>query len=173
MSKGEVLHCSCVHASAVSIVHGDGSLRRILATLGAVPLAPHCAHVASKLGAHHFLVTVEVDRKGLNVVVEAKILQGPDDIVPVYGLSLFLNTLLVRLRGYEGDELRDALLDRLLSVLRYLSGRGHARLHDAPDVGDGQEVVLLTHVRAVLSLPFVLPVVGHACARCLTPRVAV
>jgi hypothetical protein len=43
----------------------------------------------------------------------------------------------------EGDELRDALLHGLLSVLGDLPVSRDGLLHDATDVGDGQEPVLL------------------------------
>jgi len=52
------------------------------------------------------------------------------------------------LAGNEADELRDAFLQSFLGVLGdFHVGRKHF-LHDAADVGDGEEAVLLTEVGA-------------------------
>ena len=47
------------------------------------------------------------------------------------------------LAGDEGDELGDALLQGFLGVLGNLAVSRDGLLHDAADVGDGQEPVLL------------------------------
>jgi hypothetical protein len=88
-------------------------------------------------------VLVEVPAHGVDVVVEAEGAEGPADVVAVDGLALLLAALVGGLAGDEADELGDALLHGLLGLLGDLGVGGQDLLHDAPDVGDGQQPVLL------------------------------
>lgn len=92
-----------------------------------------------------FFVLLEVDAEGLVVVVEAEGLHGKEDVVAVDGFAFFVGALLTGLAGDEADELRDTFLHRLLRVLGDLGVVGKRPLHDAADVGDGQEPVLFPH----------------------------
>lgn len=68
------------------------------------------------------------------------------------------------LAGDEGDELGDALLQGLLGVLGDLAVGRHGLLHDAADVGDGEEPVLLPDpapATAPRAPAVVAPAVGH------------
>ncbi|KAJ8524521.1 hypothetical protein ON010_g16597 [Phytophthora cinnamomi] len=102
-------------------------------------------------------VLLQVELERLHVAVEAQRAHGPDDVVAVDGLALLLLALVAGLARDERDELAHALLHRLLAVLGDL-GRGRQRhLHDARDVGGGQEAVLLADLVVV-----VLLLAGHA-----------
>jgi hypothetical protein len=88
-------------------------------------------------------VLVEVAAHGVDVVVEAQGAEGPAEVVAVDGLALLLVALVGGLAGDEADELGHALLHRLLGLLGDLGVGRQDLLHDAADVGDGQQPVLL------------------------------
>mmetsp|Transcript_12965 Transcript_12965/g.55332 ORF Transcript_12965/g.55332 Transcript_12965/m.55332 type:complete len:218 (+) Transcript_12965:1950-2603(+) len=95
-------------------------------------------------------ILVQVHLERLDVLLESERAHGPQQVVAVDGLALFALALIARLAGDEADELRDALLDRLLGVLGDLRVRGQRLLHDATDVGNWQEAVLFSNVTALL-----------------------
>ena len=96
-------------------------------------------------------VLVEVPAHGVDVVVEAEGAEGPADVVAVDGLALLLVALVGCLAGDEADELGDALLHRLLGLLGDLGVGRQDLLHDAADVGDGQQPVLLLDLQVTPS----------------------
>lgn len=90
-------------------------------------------------------VALEVEAERLDVVVEAKLAHGPEDILRGDGLALLSLASLVGLAGDEADVLRHAFLDRLLGIIRDL-GMGWQHLpHDTDHVGDWHEPVLLPY----------------------------
>lgn len=90
-------------------------------------------------------IAVEEQREGLDIVVEAELVHGPQHVLGGDGLALLSLAPLVGLAGDEADVLGDALLDHLLGVVRDLGvGRQHPA-HDADHVGDRHEAILLTH----------------------------
>lgn len=74
--------------------------------------------------------------ESLCVVLKAQSRQCMQKILPANGLPLILQALLRRLRGDEGDELRDALLDAFLSILGDFGGRRNRVLHDSRYIGN-------------------------------------
>lgn len=92
-------------------------------------------------------VAQEVGGEGLDVVVEAELVHGPQQVLGGDGLALLPLAAIIGLAGDEADELRDALLDRLLGVVRYLGmGRQHLP-HYTYHVGYRHVPVLLPHRR--------------------------
>lgn len=65
------------------------------------------------------------------------------DVITVDGLPPLPAASLGGLTGDEAHELRCALLDGLLSVLGNLGLRREGVLHDPPNIGNGQEVVVM------------------------------
>lgn len=88
-------------------------------------------------------VPLQVPAHGVGVVIEAEASHGMADVVAVDGLAPLPAAPLGGLAGDEADELRGALLDGLLGALGYLSLRWDGFLHDPPNVGDRQEVVVV------------------------------
>nr|GMC77124.1 hypothetical protein TorRG33x02_100610 [Ipomoea batatas] len=85
----------------------------------------------------------KVNLEGLDVLLEAERSHRPEKIVAVDRFPLLSLALVGRLAGDEADELRHALLHRLLGVLRDLRVRRQRLLHDPAHVGYRQEPVLL------------------------------
>jgi hypothetical protein len=95
-------------------------------------------------------VAVEVGLERGDVGLEAERGHGPEQVVAVDGLALLALALVGGLPRDEADELRHALLHRLLGLLGDLGVRGQRLLHDARHVRDRQEPVLLLGRRVVV-----------------------
>lgn len=95
------------------------------------------------LFALHLAELLEIALEGLDVILEAEGGHGPEEIVAVDGLPLLPLALVGGLAGDEADELRHALLHRLLRVLRDLRVRRQRLLHDPAHVRDRKQPVLL------------------------------
>lgn len=87
-------------------------------------------------------VLIQVGLEGDHIVLEPEGRDGPDDVVAVDGLPLLPLALVGGLPSDEADELRHALLDRLLGVLRDLAVHREDLLHYPSNVCYGQEPVL-------------------------------
>ena len=106
----------------------------------------------------HLPILVQVNLERIHVVLEAQGSHGPEKIVAVDRLPLLLLALIGSLSCYEADELRHALLHRLLRLLRYLRVRRQRLLHDPAHVCYWEEPVLL-------------PATGQLVAPARVPRV--
>lgn len=84
----------------------------------------------------------EVNLERFDVLVKAEGGHGPEEIVSVDGLALFLQALVRGFGRDEGNELGDALLDSLFGVFGNLCVLGECILHDAGNVGDREVAIL-------------------------------
>lgn len=124
--------------------------RKSARQLGRRAKGPDVVFLVVLLHFDRLAVLLQIELERLDVAVEAERAHGPDDVVAVDGLALFLLALVAGFARDERDELAHALLHRLLAVLGDL-GRGRQRhLHDARDVGRGQEPVLLSDLVVVV-----------------------
>mmetsp|Transcript_340 Transcript_340/g.996 ORF Transcript_340/g.996 Transcript_340/m.996 type:complete len:267 (+) Transcript_340:261-1061(+) len=95
---------------------------------------------------HGLPVLGEVQLERLNVLVKPEGRHGPQKIVPIDRLALFLHALVRRLGGDERYKFGHTLLHRLLGVLGNLGVLRESVLHDPSNVGDGQVSILLTYL---------------------------
>lgn len=96
-------------------------------------------------------VLLKEDSEGLDVVVEAELAHGPENVLGGDGLALLALAAVVGLAGDEADVLGHALLDGLLGVVGDLGMRGENLAHDSDHVGYRHEPVLLAH-RALVAV---------------------
>lgn len=90
-------------------------------------------------------VVAEEESEGLDVGVEPQGRHGRDDVLGRDGLAALAVALGIGLGGDVGDELRQALLDRLLGVVRHLRLRRQHPSHDPHYVGDRHVLVRPPH----------------------------
>ena len=88
-------------------------------------------------------IPLQVPAHGVGVVVEAKAPHGMADVIAVDDLPPLPAAPLGGLASDEAHELCCTLLDGLLGVLRNLGLRREGVLHDPPNIGNGQEVVVM------------------------------
>lgn len=97
-----------------------------------------------RLFALELAVLVEVDLERLNIIFESESSHGPKEVVAVDSLAFLSLTLVGGLASDEADELRNALLNRLLCVFGDLAVGWQGLLHDPAYVGYRKETVLLS-----------------------------
>ncbi|EYU27657.1 hypothetical protein MIMGU_mgv1a014790mg [Erythranthe guttata] len=107
------------------------------------PLDQRLTPQGAALAAVELAVAVEVDGEGLDVVVEAELAHGPQDVLGRDGLPLLALAAVVGFAGDEADVLRHAFLYRLLCVVRNLRMRRKDLAHDSDHVCYRHEPVLL------------------------------
>ncbi|CAA6669869.1 unnamed protein product [Spirodela intermedia] len=93
-------------------------------------------------------IALKEEGEGLDVVVEAELAHGPEEVLGCDGLTLLLLAPLVCLAGDEADVLRHTLLDGLLRVIGDLRMRRQHPAHDPYHVRNGHKPVLLPHHRS-------------------------
>ena len=79
----------------------------------------------------------------VHVVLKVKLAHRPQNVVSHDRLPLLLFYDLARLTRNEGDELSHALLHALAGLTAHFGVLGQCFFHDAVDVGDRQEAVLV------------------------------
>lgn len=88
---------------------------------------------------------MEENVEGVDVVLEAKLAHGPDDVLGRDGLALLALATLVGFSSYEGDVLRHTFLHGLLGGFCYFCTRREHATHYAYHVGCRHVLILHTN----------------------------